>query len=148
MSKELGLVLLATLSPIIELRGGIPLGILKFELDPVLIFPVAVAANMVIFFPVFAALRLLYGKILFRVPLFNRYLDSLRKRGKPIVDRHGFWGLLLFVALPLPFTGAYTGTILAWLLGMDWRKAFLAVALGVTIAGSLVLLLTLGVVSA
>jgi len=148
MSKELGLVLLATLSPISELRGGIPLGILKFELDPVLIFPVAVAANMVIFFPVFAALRLLYGKILFRVPLFNRYLDSLRKRGKPIVDRHGFWGLLLFVALPLPFTGAYTGTILAWLLGMDWRKAFLAVALGVTIAGSLVLLLTLGVVSA
>jgi len=148
MTKELGLVLLATLSPISELRGGIPLGILKFELDPVLIFFVAVAANMVIFFPVFAALRVFYDKVLFRIPLFNRYLESLRKRGKPMVDRYGFWGLLLFVAVPLPFTGAYTGTILAWLLDMDWRRAFLAVALGVTIAGLLVLLLALGVAGA
>jgi uncharacterized membrane protein len=51
----------------------------------------------------------------------------------------------LFVAVPLPLTGAYTGTILAWLLGMDWRKAFAAVGLGVIVAGVIVLLITLGV---
>jgi uncharacterized membrane protein len=45
--------------------------------------------------------------------------------------------------VPLPLTGAYTGTILAWLLGMDWRKAFLAVGVGVLIAGIVVLLITL-----
>jgi len=53
----------------------------------------------------------------------------------------------LFVAIPLPITGAYTGTILAWLLGMDWRKAFPAVGLGVIVAGAVVLLITLGVIS-
>jgi uncharacterized membrane protein len=143
MTKDIVWVLLATVSPISELRGGIPLGILKYELDPLLTFFIAVVANALIFFPVFFALRLFYDKVLFRIPLFDKYLDSLRKRGKPKVDRYGFWGLALFVAVPLPLTGAYTGTILAWLLGMDWRKAFLAVGLGVIVAGVVVLLITL-----
>jgi uncharacterized membrane protein len=143
MTKDIVWVLLATVSPISELRGGIPLGILKYELDPLLTFFIAVVANALIFFPVFFALRLFYDKVLFRIPLFDKYLDSLRKRGKPKVDKYGFWGLALFVAVPLPLTGAYTGTILAWLLGMDWRKAFLAVGLGVIVAGVVVLLITL-----
>jgi uncharacterized membrane protein len=143
MTWKIAWVLLATVSPISELRGGIPLGILKYELDPLLTFFIAVVANALIFFPVFFALRLFYDKVLFRIPLFDKYLDSLRKRGKPKVDKYGFWGLALFVAVPLPLTGAYTGTILAWLLGMDWRKAFLAVGLGVIVAGVVVLLITL-----
>jgi len=138
--------LLATVSPISELRGGIPLGI-HLGLPPWFVFLVAVIANTLIFFPVFFALRLFYDRFLFRIPLFNRYLDGLRKRGKPKVDKYGFWGLTLFVAIPLPFTGAYTGTILAWLLGMDWRKAFPAVALGVAIAGVIWFLITLAVAS-
>jgi uncharacterized membrane protein len=143
MTKDIVWVLLATISPISELRGGIPLGILKYDLDPLLIFCIAVIANALIFFPVFFALRLFYDKVLFRIPLFDKYLDNLRKRGKPKVDKYGFWGLFLFVAVPLPLTGAYTGTILAWLLGMDWRKAFAAVGLGVVVAGVVVLLITL-----
>jgi len=142
MTREIALVLLATVSPISELRGGIPLGILVYELDPLLIFCIAVIANVLIFFPVFFALRLFYDKVLFRIPLFDKYLDNLRKRGKPKVEKYGFWGLFLFVAIPLPITGAYTGTILAWLLGMDWKKAFPAVGLGVVVAGAIVLLIT------
>lgn len=145
MVKEIGLTLLVTLSPLSELRGGIPLGILQFELDPWLTFVMAVIANALIFFPVFFLLRVCYQKLLRRIPLFERYLEDLRKRGKPVVERHGFWGLALFVAVPLPVTGAYTGTMLAWLVGMEWRKAFVAVALGVVVAGTIVLLLTLGV---
>jgi uncharacterized membrane protein len=139
-------VLLATISPIIELRGGIPLGVLKYGLDPLLAFFIAVTANALIFFPIFFVLRLFYDKLLSRISLFNRYLDNLRKRGKPKVDKYGFWGLALFVGIPLPFTGAYTGTILAWLLGVDWKKAFAAVGTGVVIAGVIVLLGTLGIV--
>jgi uncharacterized membrane protein len=147
MIEEIAWVLLATISPISELRGGIPLGILRFGLDPLFIFCITVIANVLIFFPVFFALRLLYERVLFRIPLFDTYLDNLRKRGKPKVDKYGFWGLFLFVAVPLPLTGAYTGTILAWLLGMNWRKAFPAVVLGVLTAGIVVLLITLGVIS-
>lgn len=146
MTKEIALTLLATISPISELRGGIPLGI-SLGLNPLFTFFIAVVANALIFFPIFFALRLFYDKVLYRIPLFDKYLDSLRKRGKPKVDKYGFWGLALFVAVPLPITGAYTGTILAWLLGMDWKKAFLAVGLGVIVAGVIVLLITLGVTS-
>jgi uncharacterized membrane protein len=138
--------LLLTASPISELRGGIPLGI-SLGLDPWFTFFVAIVVNALIFFPVFFILRLFYDKVLFRVPLFGRYLDGLRRRGKPVVDKYGFWGLFLFVAVPLPFTGAYTGTILAWLLDVDWKKAFPAVGVGVIVAGVIVFLITLGVVS-
>ena len=146
MTKEIALTLLATVLPISELRGGIPLGI-SLGLDPWFTFSIVVAANALIFFPIFFALRLFYDKLLSRIPLFDQYLDSLRKRGKPKVDKYGFWGLFLFVVVPLPLTGVYTGTILAWLLSMDWRKAFPAVGLGVIVAGVVVLLITLGVTS-
>jgi uncharacterized membrane protein len=146
MVREIALTLLAAMSPISELRGGIPLGI-SLGLDPLFTFFIAVIANIVIFFPVFFVLRLFYDKLLYRIPLFDKYLDNLRKRGNPIVKKYGFWGLALFVAIPLPITGAYTGTILVWLVGMDWKKAFPAVALGVIIAGVIVLLITLGVVN-
>jgi uncharacterized membrane protein len=144
MTKEIALVLLASISPISELRGGIPLGI-SVGLDPWFTFLIAVIANSLIFFPVFFVLRLFYDKLLSRIPFFDRYLDNLRKRGKPKVDKYGLWGLALFVAVPLPLTGAYTGTILAWLLGMNWKKAFPAVSSGVLVAGIVVLLITLGV---
>jgi len=146
MTREIALTLLATVLPISELRGGIPLGI-SLGLDPWFTFSIAVIANALIFFPIFFALRLFYDKLLYRIPLFDKYLDNLRKRGKPKIEKYGFWGLILFVAIPLPITGAYTGTILAWLLGMDWRKAFPAVGLGVIVAGVVVLLITLGVTS-
>jgi uncharacterized membrane protein len=146
MIEKIAWVLLASVSPISELRGGIPLGI-SLGLEPWFTFLIAVIANALIFFPVFFALRLLYDRFLYRIPLFNKYLDNLRKRGKPKVDKYGFWGLALFVAIPLPLTGAYTGTILAWLLGMDWKKASAAVGLGVLVAGIVVLLITLGVTS-
>jgi len=142
MMEKIAQVLLATVLPISELRGGMWLGIVTFGLDPLLIFSIAVVANALIFFPIFFILRIFYDKVLFRIPLFDRYLENLRERGKPKVDKYGFWGLFLFVAVPLPLTGAYTGTILAWLLGMNWKKAFPAVGLGVLVAGAIVLLIT------
>lgn len=146
MTREIALFLLVTILPISELRGGIPLGIRSAGLSPWSTFLIAVVANTLIFFPLFFALPLLYDKFLSRIPLFDKYLDRLRKRGKPKVDKYGFWGLIFFVAIPLPITGAYTGTALAWLLGMDWKKAFPPIAIGVVIAGIIVLLGYLGVV--
>lgn len=146
MTREIAWVLLITILPISELRGGIPLGILHYGLDPLFVFSLAIIANALIFFPIFFSLRLFYNKILSRISLFDRYLDSLRRRGKPKADKYGYWGLLFFVAIPLPITGVYTATALAWLLDMDWRKAFPPVGIGVVIAGIIVLLGTLGIV--
>ena len=146
MIQEIAWTLAATVTPFIELRGGIPLGILEFGLDPLFTFLVVVVVNALLFFPIFFVLRLFYDKFLSRIQIFNRYLDSVRRRGKPKVDKYGFLGLVLLVGIPLPVTGVYTATILSWLLGMDWRKAFPAIALGVVMAGVIVLLITLGVI--
>jgi len=144
MTSETAWFLLLTVLPISELRGGIPLGI-SLGLNPMFTFFAAIIANALVFFPVFFGLRLFYHRILCHIPFFDKYLTSVWKRGKPKVDKYGFWGLTLLVALPLPITGAYTGTALAWLLGMDGKRAFPAIGLGVTIAGVIVLLLTLGI---
>lgn len=146
MTREIAWVLLITVLPISELRGGIPLGILGYGLDPLFVFFLTIIANALMFFPIFFGLRLFYSRILSRTPLFDKYLDSVRRRGKPKVDKYGFWGLLFFVAIPLPITGVYTATALAWLLEMDWRRACPPIVTGVAIAGTIVLLGTLGIV--
>jgi len=146
MIQKIALTLLVTLAPITELRGGIPLGILKFGLDPLFTFFIVVIANSLLFFPIYFVLRLFYDKLLSRIQIFDRYLDSVRRRGKPKVDKYGFLGLTLLVAIPLPVTGVYTATFLSWLLDMNWRKAFPAIGLGVLIAGIIVILVTLGII--
>ena len=50
------------------------------------------------------------------------------------IEKYEFWGLVLFVGIPLPGTGAWTGSLIASLLGIDWKKAFLAVVIGVCMA--------------
>lgn len=143
---EVLLVLLASASPISELRGGIPLGI-ALGLDVVPTFLLAVVTNILVCFPVRFILAAFYKTVLTRLPLFDRYLASVRARGHPKVERYGLLGLVLFVAVPLPVTGAYTGTILSWLLNMEWKRSFLGVAIGVVIAGVIVTCVTLGIIA-
>jgi len=72
-------------------------------------------------------------------------LDRTRKKAKPYVEKYGYVGLTFFIAIPTPFTGAYTGSIAAWLLKMDWKKSFLAISIGVIINGIIILLAVLGI---
>ena len=144
--RDVLLVLLASASPISELRGGIPLGI-ALGMEPAATFFLSVSTNILVFFPVRFILVAFYRTVLTRLPLFDRYLTSVRARGHPMVEKYGLLGLVLFVAVPLPVTGAYTGTILSWLLDMEWRRSFVGVAGGVVIAGVIVLCVTLGIVA-
>jgi uncharacterized membrane protein len=70
--------------------------------------------------------------------LFDRIVERSRRKVHAKVEKYGYAGLILFVAIPLPITGAYTGTLGAWILGMDRRKTVLAVFGGVIIAGIIV----------
>lgn len=81
---------------------------------------------------------------------FNFYLEKIQRKVDRFEKRHdkiGFYALLLFVAVPLPGTGAWSGTILSWLLGLDRKKSIMAIAAGVMIAGLIILLGTLGFIS-
>jgi uncharacterized membrane protein len=129
-----------------ELRGGIPLGV-ALGLDPWLVFALSVTTNILIFFPTRLALSWFYRSVFTKLPYFDHYLVRVRRRGEPEVRKYGLLGLLLFVAVPLPITGAYTGTVLSWLLAMEWKRSFVAIGLGVICAGIIVMLATMGVVS-
>lgn len=132
--------------PIAELRGGIPLGV-ALGLDPIFAILFSVFVNSLVFFPVFFGLALLYDKFLFKWKFLNKFLERSRKKGKPYVDKYGLIGLAIFVGIPLPLTGAWTGTIIAWVLGLNWKKSFLAVTLGVIIAGTIVGAIILGILT-
>lgn len=147
---SVGKVLLLSAAPIAELRGGIPLA-LALGLPPAPAYLLAVAGN---FLPVPLLLivlpRLL--PLLGRLPgragrLVGRYLTWQRARSEGRVHRWGAWALFLLVAVPLPATGAWTGSLVAALLGVPARRAFPPIAAGVLAAGILVLLASLGVIA-
>ena len=74
--------------------------------------------------------------------VYKRQEDkTLKKRDK--IDKYGIWGLLIFVAIPLPGTGGWTGALLASLLHLDKKKSFVVISLGVFIAGLIITLLSL-----
>jgi uncharacterized membrane protein len=131
-------------APISELRGAIPLAIVDLDMSWQLAFLVAFAGNLL---PVPFLLLFLdpVSRILSKVGIFERLLNwifGLSRRRGGLVERYGTMGLVLFVAIPLPVTGAWTGSIVAFLLGLRFWRAFPAIILGVLIAGVIVTTLT------
>ncbi len=137
-----------SLVPGIELRGSIPLGV-GLGIHPLLVFGITVVTNCALVPPYLLFLDLFYDRFLSRWSWFRRLMvERVRAKGEGLIKRYGVVGLALFVAVPLPGTGAYSGATLAWLVGMDRRKSTLAVAAGVVIAGVVVTLAATGVFAA
>lgn len=132
------------LAPISELRGAIPFALSKGA-SPLFVYPFCVILNALI-----APLLYLFlgsiNSILLKVKpyktLFDRLVIRARSKVHGKVERFGYVGIALFVAVPLPITGAYTGTLGAWVLGLDRRKTYVAVLCGVAAAGVIVTLVT------
>lgn len=133
MFSEFWPVILTTMLPVAELRGGIPLGF-ALGLDPMLVVLTAFIVNCLVFFPIFFGLKLLYKDVLIKWNFFHRLMDRVHRKAHGHIERWGVLGLAAFVAVPLPITGVWTGTALAWLIGLDWKKSFLSICLGVLVA--------------
>lgn len=134
--------------PVIEIRGAIPVGVAA-GLQPWLAFFVGFIGNML---PV-PALILLVRKVLQWLKKhdilvkFTAWLENKGSKGAQTVQKYSFWGLFVLVAIPLPGTGAWTGALVASLLDMRLRRALPSIALGVLVAGLIVLAVTYGVVA-
>ena len=136
-------VILVAAAPISELRGALPLGI-SYGMPWEYAFTLSVIGNLIPVLPVL----LLTGwaeRYLHRYAASRRFMEIVfartRRKGRLVV-RYGALGLIMIVAIPLPATGAWTGAIAAFLMGMQARKAFALITLGVLIAGVIVLITT------
>ena len=146
-------VFLIAMVPLIEIRGAIPYAV-GFGLPLVPSILVAVLGNMlpVPFIFLFARKVLEWGKDRKVIGKFFTWcLEKGEKGGRKLEAKAGrglYWALFLFVGIPLPGTGAWTGTLAASILNMDFKKSTLAVMAGVLLAGAIMLLASLGVFGA
>jgi uncharacterized membrane protein len=142
-------VILCSMIPIIELRGAIPVGWFVFDMPWWQSYLFAVIGNII---PV-PFILLFIRKVLdwmehCRVGFFNKIAGWLRRKADKNVDKitkYGFWGVCFFIAIPLPVTGAWTGSLVAATIKMNFWKALLSALLGVLIAGVIVTLICLGI---
>lgn len=129
---------LVSMLPIVELRGGIPVAaVMGIDFLPAL--GLCVAGNLLpipfilwLIIPIFKWMK---GTRAFS-PLVNK-LESKTLSKKERLEKGEFWGLMLFVGIPLPGTGAWTGALLAALLGIKFKKAIVAIICGVLIAAGI-----------
>lgn len=133
-----------TLAPISELRGAIPY-LLANGGNPAAVYMFCVILNALIGPCLFLFLNTIH-RFFLHIPLYCRLFESVVKRARSKlenkIEKYEYWGITLFVAVPLPVTGAWTGTLGAWVLGLTPRRTFLHVFYGVSVAGIIVLLVS------
>ncbi|MBI2129947.1 small multi-drug export protein [Candidatus Woesearchaeota archaeon] len=132
--------------PISELRGGIPIG-LYAGLNIFLVYFASVIANILVVPVVYFFLGYVHDHFMksrLYKKTFDGFLDRTRRKAHKSIDKWGYIGLMIFVAIPFPATGAYTGALAAWFFELDKWKSFLAISLGVAIAGIIVTLIVSG----
>ena|SRR3989344_1463714 len=153
MDLRLLYAIVLSILPISELRGGLPLAMLYAkdnDIPIILVFLLIVSVNIFIIFFIFLFLDKFHGAFMnFKIyrKIFEKNLQRVQNKADSFEKKYknyGFVALALFVGVPLPGTGVWTGCLISWFLGLDRKKSILSIALGALIAGVLVLLGTLG----
>ena len=141
--------ILVSMVPVVELRGGIPFGV-TVGLPVWLAYLAAVVGNMLPVPFIVVYIRRIFQWMRRRLPRLNHLVTTLEKKahlkGRK-VTKYKYLGLAIFVAIPLPGTGAWTGALVAAFLDMPLRKAVPSIFAGVLIAGIAISILTFGVAS-
>jgi len=140
MLQDILFTFLISFSPFGEARAGIPYGELN-GLPIMLVFIVGLVANLLVF-PIFYKAIELANKHLWKNPLYKKTALFLalraRTKTKEVIKKYGVWGLMIFVMIPLPVTGAYIGTIAAFIFGISYQKSLIAISSGITISSIMV----------
>lgn len=150
ISKE-AVVFLISMVPILELRGGLLVAspaVLDVPITTAI--PLCIIGNIIPIPFILLFIRQIF-KWMKKVGLFRTFVEKLEKRAMSKSDsikKYEFWGLVLFVGIPLPGTGAWTGSLIAALLEIDVKKAVLAELLGIAIATIIMSFLSYGLLGA
>lgn len=139
---------LVSMLPIAELRGGIPLA-LSTGIPPIQAYLIGVGGNTVPVLPLLLGLKYAL-KIIKKHRQLEKIFNGFKKKSqnkKELIHRYGIGGIVLLVAIPLPVTGAWTGSLVSFLLSIPIKYAFFAIFAGICLAGLIVLFATLGILS-
>lgn len=146
-----GGVFICSMIPIIELRGAIPLGY-ALGVPWWLTYVISIIGNMLpvpfILLFINKVIRWMSGS---RVKIFNRFANWLLKKvekNREKIEKYGFWGVAAFVAIPLPATGAWTGSLVSAVIDLKFWRAMLSALIGVMVAGAVVTLICYGGIDA
>lgn len=150
MAPEIQTFLLA-MTPVGELRAAIPLGLTFYKLNPIAVYFLSVLGNL---FAVFLILTFLGAfsrwtsrKIYFFNRFFNWLFSQTRKNHYDKVNKYGPYLLPFFVAIPLPITGGWTASLIAFVFRIPFKKAFPLIGLGILLAGLIVSIITFAGIS-
>ena len=160
MLDKIFILVLLTLLPFLELRYSIPAGILLgrvglpfglalvgFGLNPFVVFFVCVIVNILLGMMIFLVLdKVIHHFLRFKVfkKIYDKIITRSQEKIRKYVEKYGELGVALFIAIPLPGSGVYSGALGAYALGLDFRKFIIADIIGVTIAGIIVTLISTG----
>jgi len=148
ISGEFIFTMLVSMLPVVELRGGIPFGA-AMGLSVPLAALASVIGNMLPIPVLILFTSRVFQWLKRKIPWLNRIIDALERRAeskRSLVEKYRFWGLLILVAIPLPGTGAWTGALVAAVMGMNLKKSLPAIFFGVIVAAIIVSMITLGVI--
>jgi len=134
------------MTPIGELRVAIPLGLTVYKLSLPVVFFLSVAGNLLSVFLILSFLGIFSRWAAVNSRILNKFFvwlfERTRRNHADKVNEYGVYLLPLFVAIPLPITGGWTGSLIAFVFGIPFKKAFPLIALGVLVAGVIVSFLT------
>ena len=144
---RLVLTFLVSMVPIIELRGAIPIGYRQEDgfLGLLVIIAVAIIGNMLPVPFIILFIKKIFAFLRKKIPKLDGMIAKLENRAlskADTVQKYAFWGLFMFVAIPLPGTGAWTGALIAAMLDMRLKRAVPSIFLGVVTAGIILATLT------
>ncbi|MCK5283028.1 MAG: small multi-drug export protein [Nanoarchaeota archaeon] len=144
MNSILHLILI-TLLPFLELRASIPYGVLYTELHWSVVFLICVIVNIILGILIFLFLEWIIKIITMIKPIekiWNKYVERVQTKMHKATEKYGEWAVAVFIGIPLPGSGVYSGALASYLIGLDFKKFLAANIIGVLIAGVIVTIIS------
>ena len=134
MNQDILELFLWSISPFGEAKIWIPYFIANSDLQTSTILLVGISANLLVFPLLYKSIEI-SNKYLLKNKFYKSNAIKLslraRKKTKNVIGKYGSWGLMIFVMIPIPFTGAYIGTIASYIFGVNYKKSFIAISIGI-----------------
>ena len=146
LTNNILLIIAITFLPFLELRASIPYGIIVLKMHWFTVFVIAIITNIIlgpiVYFFLDKVIHI-FLRIKFIDKIYQKYVERTQKKIQKYVEKYGEAAIAIFIGIPLPGSGSYSGALAAYLIGLGYKKFIIANIIGVLIAGVIVTIITL-----